>query len=84
MRWFLAFEPKDPFRLLELLLMNEGPLQGLVGRKLATALAERTGFGPLWQSAKADIAESIRKRFQAQADADGSIEPLQPARPRPR
>ncbi len=35
----LAFEPRDPYRVLELLTLPVGPFQGLVGSELAGALA---------------------------------------------
>lgn len=52
----LAFEPKDPYRLLELLALPIGPFSGFVGRALARALAESPGIGsPAWESVKQQL-----------------------------
>jgi ATP-dependent helicase/nuclease subunit B len=54
----LAFEPRDPYRVLELLTLPIGPFEGMVGRELASALSEAPGIGgPPWQRAKQTIAE---------------------------
>lgn len=53
----LAFEPKDPYRVLELLTLPVGPFQGAVGHALARALADSPGIGsPEWERTKADLA----------------------------
>jgi len=53
----LAFEPRDPYRVLELLTLPIGPFEGMVGRELAGALASAPGIGgPPWQEAKETIA----------------------------
>ncbi|MBI2894412.1 MAG: PD-(D/E)XK nuclease family protein [Deltaproteobacteria bacterium] len=52
----LAFEPRDPYRVLELLTLPVGPFQGAVGRSLARALVEAPGIGgPAWRAAKERI-----------------------------
>lgn len=52
----LAFEPKDPYRVLELLGVPGGPFQGRAGRRLARALARAPGVGsPDWEKAKAEL-----------------------------
>jgi hypothetical protein len=57
----LAFEPKDPYRILELLALPQGPFQGIVADQLADALAEMPGLGSeAWQKAKAKAADLIR------------------------
>lgn len=54
----LAFEPKDPFRVLELLRLPRGPFAGRVGRRLARALARSPGIGGrAWEEAKARLTE---------------------------
>ncbi|MBL8716910.1 MAG: PD-(D/E)XK nuclease family protein [Myxococcales bacterium] len=56
----IAFEPKDPYRILELLTLPSGPFHGFVGQVLARALSEAPGVGgPHWQRAKRHIAEHI-------------------------
>lgn len=57
----LAFEPRDPYRLLELLTLPVGPFQGIVGERLAAALAKAPGVGgPSWNYAKEKAAEALR------------------------
>jgi hypothetical protein len=41
----LAYEPRDPFRVLELLTLPIGPFQGLVGSMLARAVSKQPGVG---------------------------------------
>ena len=58
----LAFEPRDPYRILELLTLPIGPFEGLAGRELAAALSAAPGVGgPRWQEAKATIAELLKE-----------------------
>ena len=53
----LAFEPKDPYRVLELLTLPVGPFNGLVGHALARALAQAPGVGsPAWLRVKAQLS----------------------------
>lgn len=55
----LAFEPKDPHRVLELLTLPIGPFQGRPGHTLAKALTDAPGIGgPRWAAAKAKIASN--------------------------
>jgi ATP-dependent helicase/nuclease subunit B len=55
----LAFEPRDPARVMELLTLPEGPFRGLVGRELTRALAEMPGIGGRpWLQAKKRIQEA--------------------------
>jgi len=57
----LVFEPRDPYRLLELLTLPVGPFQGIVGERLAAALAKAPGIGgPSWRRAKEQAAEALR------------------------
>ncbi|MEP7052352.1 MAG: PD-(D/E)XK nuclease family protein [Pseudomonadota bacterium] len=56
----LAFEPKDPYRVLELLTLPIGPFLGLAGRHLARALAKSPGIGsPLWEGTKIELAKVV-------------------------
>ena len=56
----LAFEPKDPYRVLELLTLPVGPFLGLAGRHLARALAKSPGIGsPLWEATKIELAKVL-------------------------
>ncbi len=58
----LAFEPRDPYRVLELVTLPIGPFEGMVGRELASALSEAPGIGgPPWQEAKENIAEYAKE-----------------------
>jgi hypothetical protein len=58
----LAFEPKDPYRVLELLRLPLGPFQGSLGRALARALAQSPGIGsPSWEYAKTNAQQRARE-----------------------
>ncbi len=49
----LAFEPKDPYRALELLTLPAGPFRGAAGYRLTRALLQSPGVGsPAWEAAK--------------------------------
>ncbi len=64
----LTYEPRDPYRALELLTLAVGPFQGIAGQELAAALGESPGIGgPAWRAAKEKIEE--RMRFFAVQDA---------------
>jgi ATP-dependent helicase/nuclease subunit B len=53
----LGFEPKDPYRVLELLTLPVGPFQGLPGHCMTRALADSPGIGsPAWEAAKIELA----------------------------
>ncbi len=73
----LAFEPRDPYRVLELLTLPEGPFQGPMGRELARALAEMPGMGGRpWVQAKqrlrdAGLAEDQLERVAHWIEAPG-------------
>ncbi len=52
----LAFEPKDPYRVLELLTLPVGPFTGFLGHALARALAQSPGIGsPAWEFVKQQL-----------------------------
>ena len=56
----LAFEPRDPYRVLELLTLPLGPFHGFVGGALARALAAAPGTGGRpWRQAKEYIAQRV-------------------------
>lgn len=66
----LAFEPKDPQRVLELLNLPQGPFTGAVARYLTRALQRSPGVGGrAWLEAKAKLAAllgeaTVDKRLQ--------------------
>jgi hypothetical protein len=54
----LTFEPKDPYRALELLTLPAGPFRGVAGYRLTRALLQSPGVGsPAWGSAKTELAK---------------------------
>jgi ATP-dependent helicase/nuclease subunit B len=68
----LAFEPRDPYRVLELLSLPVGPFEGLVGGKLASAIAEAPGIGgPAWREAKEQIEEVTHAKVLRDAESSG-------------
>ena len=76
----MAFEPRDPYRVLELLTLSVGPFQGIVGRELASALAEAPGIGgPAWREAKEEIANVTRTKSIREAESSG-VAPAEAAR----
>jgi ATP-dependent helicase/nuclease subunit B len=57
----LAYEPRDPYRVLELLTLAVGPFQGIAGQELSAALGESPGIGgPAWRAAKERVAQRTR------------------------
>lgn len=59
----LAFEPRDPYRLLELLTLPVGPFRGAVGARLARAVARQPGVGGKeWTRQKAQAARVLTER----------------------
>jgi ATP-dependent helicase/nuclease subunit B len=67
----LAFEPRDPARVLELLTLPHGPF-GFDGAILANALAKAPGIGgPQWRRAKEQIATITRAHELAHAEREG-------------
>lgn len=56
----LAYEPRDPYRVLELLTLPVGPLQGQLGAMLARAVSKQPGVGGTeWGRQKAKAAERL-------------------------
>jgi RecB family exonuclease len=59
----LAFEPRDPYRALELLTLSVGPFRGTLGRRLAKAVARSPGIGGSeWQKRKEDARVFLHAR----------------------
>jgi len=59
----LAFEPRDPYRVLELITLPGGPFHGFVGGFLASAMERGPGVGGRpWVSAKERIATRLREQ----------------------
>jgi ATP-dependent helicase/nuclease subunit B len=59
----LAFEPRDPYRLLELLTLSVGPFRGVLGARLARAVARQPGIGGKeWRLQKEEGARRLRDR----------------------
>ena len=72
----LAFEPKDPYRVFELLSLPNGPFTGAAGRRMARALARSPGIGGrAWKEAKERLAEPrepVLERLAAWLEAPGA------------
>lgn len=67
----LAYEPKDPSRILELLTLPGGPFDGGLGRNLAEAFAGCPGLGNSdWEQAKRHWANQVRKNVESRRAAD--------------
>jgi hypothetical protein len=61
----VAFVPRDPQRVLELVTLTSGPFAGRAGHLLAAALCDRPGLGNAsWRKAKAELAEEQRARVE--------------------
>jgi ATP-dependent helicase/nuclease subunit B len=69
----LAFEPRDPYRALELLTLGVGPFRGVLGRRLAKAVARSPGIGGReWQRRKAELREFLHARERQRRVEAGS------------
>ncbi|MBX3199284.1 MAG: PD-(D/E)XK nuclease family protein [Labilithrix sp.] len=61
----LAFEPRDPYRVLELLTLSLGPFRGALGARLARAVARQPGVGGKeWQRQRAEVAARLLRRHE--------------------
>lgn len=70
----LAFEPRDPYRVLELLTLPIGPFQGVVGKNLARAVSKQPGIGGQeWNKQRARAAEAL-KRFETKRQLEAGKE----------
>lgn len=59
----LAFEPRDPHRALELLTLSVGPFRGIVGSRLARAVARAPGIGGReWVKRRDEARELLREK----------------------
>jgi len=68
----LVFEPRDPYRVLELVTLPIGPFQGWAGRKLADALGGAPGIGGRpWQAAKEELGPAKRERVEEWLEQPG-------------
>ena len=60
----LAFAPRDPYRVLELLTLRPGPFAGTLGARLARAVTRQPGVGGKeWERQKGEAAERLRTRY---------------------
>ncbi|MBX3226492.1 MAG: PD-(D/E)XK nuclease family protein [Labilithrix sp.] len=58
----IAFEPRDPYRVLELLTLPLGPFRGLLGARLARAVARQPGTGGKeWLRQKREAARHLHE-----------------------
>ena len=74
----LAFAPRDPYRVLELLTLPHGPFRGVFGARLARAVARQPGIdGQEWKRQKTDAAKRLRdfqlNEGKSAAEADALI-----------
>jgi hypothetical protein len=71
----LAFAPRDPNRVLELLTLPLGPLRGSVGARLARAVTRQPGIGGKeWTRQKAEAARRLYQRRVRLALEEGASE----------
>jgi ATP-dependent helicase/nuclease subunit B len=75
----LAYAPRDPYRVLELLTLPVGPFQGMLGAHLARAVAKQPGVGGTeWIQQKAKVTQRLRESRLRVGAAEGIVHP-QPA-----
>ncbi len=68
----LAFEPRDPHRVLELLTLPVGPFRGRLGGLLARAVVRQPGvLGQEWTRRKQQASEALRAEDEARAREEG-------------
>lgn len=71
----LAFEPKDPHRVLELLTLPVGPFRGGLGARLARAVARQPGIGGKeWRRERERAEAWVFERALARASETGDEE----------
>ena len=72
----LAFTPRDPYRVLELVTLPLGPFAGWVGLQLARALSSAPGIGGRpWQDAKRAVAERLEEWALRDNEKQGTTAP---------
>ncbi|MEA2748892.1 MAG: ATP-dependent helicase/nuclease subunit [Myxococcales bacterium] len=72
----LAYEPRDPYRVLELLTLPVGPFQGMLGAQLARAVSKQPGVGGTeWIQQKAKVSQRLRESRLRVRAAEGIVEP---------
>ncbi len=68
----LAFAPRDPYRVLELLTLRPGPFAGTLGARLARAVTRQPGVGGKeWERQRADAAARLRTRYAERYRLEG-------------
>lgn len=71
----LSFEPKDPYRALELLTLAVGPFRGIVGSRLARAVARSPGIGGReWSTRREEARELLREKEKRRLMLAGTSE----------
>lgn len=71
----LAYVPRDPYRVLELVTLPVGPFAGWLGLQLARALSAAPGIGGRpWEQAKTHIREWIAKSASGNGDATSATD----------
>lgn len=71
----LAFEPRDPVRLLELLTLPVGPLRGGLAARLAKAVARQPGIGGKeWLRQKEAATARLLERYACREREGGASE----------
>lgn len=69
----LAFDPKDPVRMFELLTLPTGPFEGKAGYRLTRALVQSPGIGnSAWEHAKRDLASDALDRVAGWLESPGA------------
>lgn len=71
----LAFAPRDPFRMLELLTLPLGPFRGTLGARLARAVSRQPGTGGKeWERQKQNAFLRMHAKRVAREQAEGRSE----------
>lgn len=75
----IAFEPRDPYRVLELLTLPSGPFRGVLGARLARAVTRQPGVGGKeWNLQKVEAYTRLhddalhRERAAGRSDPDAT------------
>lgn len=74
----LAYAPRDPYRMLELVTLPLGPFAGWVGLQLARAISESPGIGGrAWERAKQAVVAAIPGSSMQQVEEDSAAAQVQ-------